>query len=153
MRIIEVLVAITIVFASTLLVSNVYSIMPPPLTFERLELARQGYNILSKLDKKGILADLVYEGIHNNAWSVMAKTIEIEAGPNIFFNVTVQDESGQIVNTSQISNIQDFTEVLARAKFSSLTSYCLIGRDYTPDDYSVYAVEFYTVELVMVKVI
>lgn len=153
MRIVEVLIALTLVFTSSFLVVNTYSILPPPISYQRLELVREGYNILSKLDQRESLALLIYLGTNSSNWSVMTESLSVEFAQNLFFNVTIWDSSQRLVNRILVSNAQNFQGIYQNARFAASIRYFVSGYSYVNAQMTRYVIQSYVLDLVIVKVI
>lgn len=156
MRIVEVLIAIVLVFATSLLVANTYSILPPPVSYQRLELAREGYNILSKLDQRESLAFLIYLGLSSpgrSNWSIMVQSLNVEFAQNIFFNVTIWNSNQQVVNNGTISNVKNFQAVYQNAQFAASIRYFIAGYSNVNTQMTQFNIQNYVLQLVIVKVV
>jgi len=153
MRIVEVLIALVLVFTISLLITNVYSILPPPVSYQRLELTREGYNILSKLDQRESLSYLVYYGTNSSNWSLMVEVLSVEFAQNIFFNVTILDSNNRIVNKVPISNTQNFQATFKLARFSASITYFVAGYTTQNPQLTQYYIKNYVLQLIIVKVI
>lgn len=152
MRIVEVLIALVLVFTSSLLITNAYSILPPPVSYQRLELTREGYNILTKLDQRESLAFLIYFGTNSSNWSLMVESLSVEFAQNIFFNVTIFDSANRIVNQVPISNTQNFQSTFQIARFSASILYFVAGYSAQNTQMTQYYVKNYVLQLIIVKV-
>lgn len=152
MRIVEVLIALGLVFTSSLLLANTYSILPPPVSYQRLELAREGYNILSKLDQRESLSYLIYLGTNSSNWSVMVVSLSVEFAQNFFFNVTISNSLGKVVNNVPISNSQNFQSTFQNARFAASIRYFVVGYSNQNAQMTIYDVQNYVLQLIVVEV-
>jgi hypothetical protein len=152
MRIVEVLIALVLVFTSSLLITNAYSILPPPVSYQRLELTREGYNILTKLDQRESLSYLIYFGTNSSNWSLMVESLSVEFAQNIYFNVTIFDSNNRVVNQVPISNTQNFQATFHIARFSASILYFVAGYSAQNTQMTQFYVKNYVLQLIIVKV-
>jgi len=98
MRIIEALLAIFLVFFAIAFV-NLFALTPASQTYEAGELEKIGFNVLHDLDDQKLLARFVqYE-----EWANLTAALTVSLPTDVYFNLTVYDLGGKVVNTASIS--------------------------------------------------
>jgi len=97
MRVVEAIMAsLIIVFAVAFV--NLFVATPASPKYESSELEKIGYNVLHDLDEEGLLARFV-----NNAdWVNLTAALAASLPTDVYFNLTVYDVSGRVVNTQSI---------------------------------------------------
>jgi len=93
-RVLESILAVTIIFSALLLTNFRYEAYDEGLD----DLYYIGLNALSELDKHGELGYLIEKGM----WSDLSKRIQLLLPFGIFYNITVYDENGQRIHASPI---------------------------------------------------
>jgi hypothetical protein len=98
MRIIEVILAsFVIVFALSF--ANMFASSPTSPTYQATELEKLGYNALHDLDDQGLLPRFVY----NQEWENLTSALRVLLPLDVYFNATVHDLNGNILNNLPIS--------------------------------------------------
>jgi hypothetical protein len=97
MRIIEALLAsFVILFAITFV--NIFAVTPSSSTYETGELEKVGYNVLHDLDEQNLLSRFVF----NQEWTNLTAALMVSLPPDVYFNLTVYDLEGDVINTVPI---------------------------------------------------
>jgi len=98
MRIIEaILAAFVILFAITFIYAFAVTPLSPP--YETSELEKVGHNVLHDLDDQRLLTRFVY----NEEWENLTAALMISLPTDVYFNLTVYDSGGLVVNDMSIS--------------------------------------------------
>lgn len=98
MRVVEAIMAsLIIVFAVAFI--NLFAVTPVSPKYESSELEKIGYNVLHDLDEEGLLARFV----SNAKWVNMTAALAASLPTDVYFNLTVYDVSGKVVNTQFIA--------------------------------------------------
>jgi len=96
-RVIEAIMAsLIIVFAIAFI--NLFAVTPVSLKYESSELEKIGYNVLHDLDEERLLARFVSKAEWENLTAALAASLPTD----VYFNLTVYDVSGKVVNTQSI---------------------------------------------------
>ncbi len=99
MRIIEALLAsFVILFAITFV--SIFAAAPTSSTYETGELEKVGYNVLHDLDEKRLLPRFVYPP---SEWENLTAALMVSLPTNVYFNLTVYDLNGSIINPVPIT--------------------------------------------------
>lgn len=99
MRVIEAMMAsLIIVFAVSFI--NLFAVTPVSPKYESSELEKIGYNVLHDLDEEGLLARFVCKDPPE--WVNMTAALAASLPTDVYFNLTVFDVSGRVVNTQSI---------------------------------------------------
>jgi len=93
MRIIEAILASFIVFFAVAFI-NTFAVTPSSTTYETSELEKVGHNVLHDLDDQKLLARFVYNG----EWENLTAALTVCLPPDVYFNLTVYDLDGNLVN-------------------------------------------------------
>lgn len=97
MRVIEtILASLVIVFALTFV--NIFAVTPYSTRYETSDLEKLGHNVLHDLDEKRLLTHFVYE----EEWENLTAALSVSLPTDIYFNLTVFDLDGTVVNSMQI---------------------------------------------------
>jgi hypothetical protein len=120
MRIVEVIIASFIIMFA-LSFANMLAVTPTSPKYEVTELEKMGYNVLFDLDKRGILANFVY----NRQWNDLQAALRVLLPLDVYFNLTVCYLNGTEVNEIPIfyGNRETFTS----SKNVASVTYCLCG--------------------------
>jgi len=120
MRIIEALMAsFVILFAITFI--NTFAVTPLSPTYETCELEKIGHNVLHDLDDQRLLARFVYGG----EWENLTSALMITLPPDVYFNLTVYDLDGNVVNTMPI--FYGDPEIFANSSSVASVTYIIPG--------------------------
>lgn len=97
MRVIEtILASLVIVFALTFV--NIFAVTPYSTRYETSDLEKLGHNILHDIDEKRLLTRFVYE----QEWENLTAALTVSLPTDVYFNLTVFDLEGNVVNNMQI---------------------------------------------------
>lgn len=97
MRVIEtILASLVIVLALTFV--NIFAATPYSTRYETSDLEKLGHNILHEIDQKRLLCHFVYE----EEWGNLTAALTISLPTDVYFNLTVFDLEGNIVNDVKI---------------------------------------------------
>ena len=97
MRVIEtILASLVIVFALAFV--NIFAVTPYSTRYETSDLEKLGHNVLHDLDQKRLLTRFVYE----KEWENLTAALTVSLPTDVYFNLTVFDLKGNIVNNMQI---------------------------------------------------
>ena len=120
MRIIEALLAsFVILFAITFV--NIFATTPSSATYETGELEKVGYNVLHDLDEQNLLPRFVF----NHEWVNLTAALMVSLPPDVYFNLTVYDLEGSIVNTVPIK--YGSSQVFSESAHVASVTYILPG--------------------------
>lgn len=97
MRVIETLLA-SFIFISALTFVNLFAANPASPKYEVSDLEKMGHGILHDLDEKRLLNDFVYNA---TKWEELKLSILIFLSPDIYFNLTIYDLDGAVVNNGR----------------------------------------------------
>jgi len=101
MRVIEAIMAsLIVVFAVAFI--DLFAVTPVSPRYESGELEKIGYNVLHDLDGEGLLARFVYNA-STAAWENLTAALAASLPTDVYFNLTVYDVSGRVVNNQPIS--------------------------------------------------
>jgi hypothetical protein len=101
MRVVEAIMAsLIIVFAIAFI--NLFAVTPVSPKYESSELEKIGYNVLHDLDEEGLLARFV-SNASSAAWVNLTAALAASLPTDVYFNLTVYDVSGKVVNTQSIA--------------------------------------------------
>lgn len=97
MRVIEtILASFIIVFALSFV--NMFAIVPTSPKYELTDLEKMGYSALHDLDQNGLLASFIY----NEEWENVTAALNVMLPVDLYFNMTVYDLDGTVVNNAKI---------------------------------------------------
>jgi len=97
MRVVEAIMAsLIIVFAIAFI--DLFAVTPVSPRYESGELEKIGYNVLHDLDEERLLARFV----SNADWVNLTAALTASLPTDVYFNLTVYDVSGRVVNTQPI---------------------------------------------------
>lgn len=97
MRVVEAIMAsLIIVFAIAFI--NFFAVTPVSPRYESGELEKIGYNVLHDLDEQRLLARFV----SNADWVNLTAALAASLPTDVYFNLTVYDVAGKVVNTQSI---------------------------------------------------
>lgn len=120
MRIIEALLAsFVILFAITFI--NIFAMTPSSATYEAVELEKVGYNVLHDLDEQNLLPRFVF----NQEWANLTAALMVSLPPDVYFNLTVYDLEGNIINSVPIR--YGSSRVFSESAYVSSVTYILPG--------------------------
>jgi len=97
MRIIEAILASFVIFFAVAFI-NTFAVTPSSPTYETSELEKIGHNVLHDLDDQRLLARFVYKG----EWENLTAALMVCLPPDVYFNLTVYDLNGNVVNSMPI---------------------------------------------------
>lgn len=120
MRIIEALLAsFVILFAITFI--NIFAVTPSSPAYETGDLEKIGYNVLHDLDEEKLLGRFV----NNQEWANLTLALMVSLPTDVYFNLTVYDLNGVVVNTEPIS--YGTSQTFASAGFVASVTYVVTG--------------------------
>lgn len=97
MRVVEtILASLVIVFALTFV--NIFAVTPYSTKYETSDLEKLGHNVLHDLDEKRLLSRFVYQ----EEWENLTTALTVSLPTDIYFNLTVFDLEGNVVNSMQM---------------------------------------------------
>lgn len=96
-RVIEAIMAILIIVFAIAFI-NLFAVTPVSPKYESGELEKIGYNVLHDLDMERLLARFV----GNAEWVNLTAALAASLPTDVYFNLTVYDVSGGVVNTQPI---------------------------------------------------
>lgn len=97
MRVIEtILASFIIVFALSFV--NMFAISPTSPKYELTDLEKMGYSALHDLDQNGLLTSFIYK----EEWENLTAALNVMLPVDVYFNMTVYDLNGTIVNSAKI---------------------------------------------------
>ncbi len=126
MRVIETILAISIIFAAVSFVS-IFAVRPTSPIYEVTDLEKMGYSALHDLDQQGVLTSLVYNG----KWSDLRTVLKITLPVDVYFNLTIHNLNGSPINGEKI--IYGDAATFLDAKNVASVSYTLVGTAGTYD--------------------
>jgi len=95
MRIIEAILASFVIFFAVAFI-NTFAVTTSSPTYETSELEKVGHNVLHDLDDQRLIARFVYNG--TGEWENLTAALMVCLPPDVYFNLTVYDLDGRIVN-------------------------------------------------------
>jgi len=99
-RVIEAIMAsLIIVFAIAFI--NLFAVTPVSLKYESSELEKIGYNVLHDLDEERLLARFVSKA----EWANLTAALAASLPTDVYFNLTVYDVSGKVVNLDALGKV------------------------------------------------
>jgi len=101
MRVIEAIMAILIVVVAVVFV-DLFAVTPVSPRYESGELEKVGFNVLRDLDEEGLLARFVCNA-SSVAWANLTSALAASLPTDVYFNLTVYDLTGVVVNSQSIS--------------------------------------------------
>lgn len=120
MRVIEAIMAsLLIVFAVAFV--NLFAVAPASRSYESSDLEKIGYNVLRDFDEEGLLARFVDTADWVNLTSALAAALPT----NVYFNLTVYDVSGVVLNGQAIS--YGSASVFANSDYVASVTYVVPG--------------------------
>jgi len=120
MRVIEtILASLVIVFALTFV--NIFAVTPYSTRYETGDLEKLGHNILHDLDEKRLLTRFVYE----QEWENLTAALTVSLPTGVYFNLTVFDLEGNVVNNMQIR--YGHPEVFSTSNMTASVQYIVPG--------------------------
>lgn len=123
MRIIETILASFIIVAALSFVS-IFALSPSSPGYEMTDLEKMGYSALHDLDQQELLAPLVY----GQNWSDIRTLLKITMPNDVFFNLTVYNTNGVMLNAASGSQvIYGDSATFSDAKNVASLTYCLVG--------------------------
>lgn len=97
-RVVEaILASVIVVFAVAFI--DLFAVTPVSPKYESSELEKIGYNVLHDLDEERLLARFV----NNAEWMNLTAALAASLPTDVYFNLTVYDVSGKVVNDQTIS--------------------------------------------------
>jgi len=121
MRIVEtILASFIILFALAFM--NMFAVAPSSLTYEATELEKIGHNVLHDLDEKRLLGRFIYPPYE---WSNLMAALMVSLPSDVYFDLTVYDSKGNVVNSVPIR--YGDPEVFTTAKMVASVSYGVPG--------------------------
>lgn len=131
MRVIEAILASFIIIAALTFV-NFFAVNPSSQKYETTELEKLGYNALHDLDLQGLLAKFVY----TENWQNLTAALSVVLPSNSYFNMTIFDLNGNIVNDPEIAISYGDPEIFKNSNVIASVTYSLIGNlSGTPFEY------------------
>jgi len=97
MRVIEAIMAVLVVVFAVSFV-DLFAVTPVSPKYESSELEKIGYNVLHDLDEERLLARFVNSGEATGDWSNLTAALAASLPTDVYFNLTVFDGNGQVVN-------------------------------------------------------
>ena len=94
MRVIEAIFA-SFIFVSALTFVNIFAVLPSSPKYETSDLEKMGHNVLHDLNEQGLLTRFVY---NETEWGELTNALMIFLPPNVYFNLTINDIKGEIIN-------------------------------------------------------
>ena len=98
MRIVEALLASFLILFAIAFV-NLFALTPTSQTYEAGELEKIGFNVLHDLDEQRLLGRY----IQFKEWANFTAALTVSLPTDVYFNLTVYDSNGNVVNTALIS--------------------------------------------------
>lgn len=96
-RVIETILASFVILFALAFV-NIFAATPSSPMYETTDLEKWGHNILHDLDEQRLLGRFVY----NEEWENLTVALMVSLPSDVYFNVTVYDLNGNIVNDAPI---------------------------------------------------
>lgn len=126
MHVIEtILASLVIVFALTFV--NIFAVTPYSTRYETSDLEKLGHNILHDLDEKRLLTRFVYE----QEWENLTAALTVSLPVDVYFNLTVFDLEGNVVNNRQMS--YGSPEVFSTSNMTASVQYIVPGYQWNYD--------------------
>lgn len=120
MRVVEAIMAsLIIVFAVAFI--DLFAVTPVSPKYESGELEKIGFNVLRDLDEERLLGRFVNNGEWVNLTSALAASLPTE----VYFNLTVYDGSGRVVNTQPVG--YGTSRVFADSAYVASVTYVVPG--------------------------
>jgi len=114
MRIIEALLASFLILFAIAFV-NLFALTPTSQTYEAGELEKIGFNVLHDLDEQNLLGKYV----QSKEWANLTAALTVSLPTDVYFNLTVYDLNGKILNTAPIG--YGATQVFSSSFVASVT--------------------------------
>jgi hypothetical protein len=128
MRVVETLLA-SFIFISALTFVNLFSTYPTSPKYEVSDLEKMGHNVLTDLDDRRILSDFVY---NESKWEDLRLAVHVFLTPDIYFNLTIYDANGAVVNGDHPIFFGDPGAFASSTATASVT-YAISGHDASYD--------------------
>ncbi len=120
MHVIEtILASLVIVFALTFV--NMFAATPYSTRYETSDLEKLGHNVLHDFDEKRLLSRFVYE----REWANLVAALTVSLPTDVYFNLTVFDLKGNIINDVQIC--YGDSEVFSTSNMTASVEYIIPG--------------------------
>ena len=120
MRVVETILASFIILFALAFV-NMLAVTPSSLTYEATELEKIGHNVLHDLDEQRLLGRFIF----NCEWSNLMAALMVSLPSDVYFDLTVYDSKGNVVNSEPIR--YGDPEVFTKASMVASVSYGVPG--------------------------
>jgi len=120
MRVVETILASFIILFALAFV-NMLAVTPSSITYEATELEKIGHNVLHDLDEQRLLGRFIFY----HEWSNFTAALMVSLPPDVYFNLTVYDSRGNVVNSVPIR--YGDPEVFTTASMVASVSYGVPG--------------------------
>ena len=120
MRVVEtILASLVIVFALAFV--NIFAVTPYSAKYETSDLEKWGHNVLHDLEEKMLLTRFVYR----EEWANLTTALMVSLPSNVYFNLTVFDLNGNVVNDAPICHGD--SQIFVTATMSASVQYIVPG--------------------------
>lgn len=120
MRVVETILASFVILFALAFV-NIFAVTPTSPKYEASDLEKWGHNVLHGLDEQRLLGRFVYNG----EWENLTAALMVSLPSDVYFNLTVYDLNGNIVNDAPI--MYGEPEVFVTSNMTASVQYCLPG--------------------------